>query len=112
VIEKHHDSTNAIETDLPWPERSDARSTIAISSISGSEDYGYDSVSRCTMKAAPFFCVTSFARHVVGKGIRANVRPIPLAAWRAPGKSPTPRSSWPARTQASSPAQTLLWTGH
>lgn len=110
VIEKHHDNTNAIEADLPWPERSDAGATIAISSISSSEDYGYDSASRYTMKAAQFFCATSFARHVAGKSIRANVLPIPFAAWRATRKSPTPWSSWTALTGASSPAQTSLWT--
>ena len=64
---------NACEAALPWLERSGAGSIIAISSISGSEDYGYDSVSYGTMKAALFFYVKSLARHVAAKGIRANV---------------------------------------
>lgn len=64
---------NASEAGLPWLERSGAGSIIAISSISGSEDYGYDSVSYGTMKAALFFYVKSLARHVAPKGIRANV---------------------------------------
>ena len=64
---------NACEAALPWLERSGAGSIIAISSISGSEDYGYDSVSYGTMKAALFFYVKSLARHVAARGIRANV---------------------------------------
>ena len=64
---------NACEAALPWLEKSAAGAIIAISSISGSEDYGYDSVSYGTMKAALFFYVKSLARHVAGKGIRANV---------------------------------------
>jgi 3-oxoacyl-[acyl-carrier protein] reductase len=64
---------NACEAALPWLERSGQGSIIAISSISGSEDYGYDSVSYGTMKAALFFYVKSLARHVAAKGIRANV---------------------------------------
>lgn len=64
---------NACEAALPWLEGSGAGSIIAISSISGSEDYGYDSVSYGTMKAALFFYMKSLARHVAAKGIRANV---------------------------------------
>lgn len=64
---------NACEAALPLLERSAAGSIIAISSISGSEDYGYESVSYGTMKAALFFYVKSLARHVAPKGIRANV---------------------------------------
>lgn len=64
---------NACAVALPWLEKSQAASIIAISSISGSEDYGFDSVSYGTMKAALFFYVKSLARHVAAKGIRANV---------------------------------------
>lgn len=64
---------NACEVAMPWLERSDAGSIIAISSISGSEDYGYGSVAYGTMKAALFFYVKSLARHVAPKGIRVNV---------------------------------------
>ncbi|MFO1132445.1 MAG: SDR family oxidoreductase [Hyphomicrobiales bacterium] len=64
---------NACEAALPWLERSGAGSIIAISSISGVEDYGYDSVSYGTLKAALFFYVKSLARHVAARGVRANV---------------------------------------
>lgn len=64
---------NACAAALPWLETSQAGSIIAISSISGSEDYGFDSVSYGTMKAALLFYVKSLARHVAAKGIRANV---------------------------------------
>lgn len=64
---------NAAEAAIPHLAKSTAGSIIAISSISGSEDYGYDSVSYGTMKAALFFYVKSLARHVAPMGIRANV---------------------------------------
>lgn len=63
----------AAEAAMPYLEKSDAGSFVAISSISGSEDYGYDGVSYGTMKAALFFYVKSLSRHVGAKGIRANV---------------------------------------
>ncbi len=63
---------NAAEAALPFIEKSDAGSIIAISSISGSEAYGYDGVSYGTMKTALFFYVKSLARHVAPKGIRVN----------------------------------------
>lgn len=58
---------------LPFLEQSPGASIIAISSVSGSEDYGYDGVSYGTMKAALFFYMKSLARHVAPKGIRANI---------------------------------------
>lgn len=64
---------NACEAALPWLERSGAGAIVAISSISGAEDYGYDSAAYGTMKAALFFYVKSLARHVAPKGVRANV---------------------------------------
>lgn len=64
---------NACEAALPLLERSGAGAIIAISSISGSEDYGYDSAAYGTMKAALFFYVKSLARHAAAKGVRANV---------------------------------------
>lgn len=63
---------NAAEAAIPHLAKSGAGSIIAISSISGSEDYGYNSVSYGTMKAALFFYVKSLARHVAPMGIRAN----------------------------------------
>ena len=64
---------NACEAALPHLEASGEGSIVAISSISGSEDYGYDSAAYGTMKAALFFYVKSLARHVAGRGIRANL---------------------------------------
>lgn len=64
---------NAAEAALPHLETSGRGSIVAISSISGSEDYGYGSSAYGTMKAALFFYVKSLARHVAPKGIRANV---------------------------------------
>lgn len=63
---------NAAHAALPFLEESKG-SIIAISSVSGSEDYGYSSVSYGTMKAALLFYMKSLARHVAAKGIRANV---------------------------------------
>lgn len=63
---------NACVAALPHLEKSGAGSIVAISSISGSEDYGYGSSAYGTMKAALFFYVKSLARHVAAKGIRAN----------------------------------------
>jgi NAD(P)-dependent dehydrogenase (short-subunit alcohol dehydrogenase family) len=64
---------NACEAALPFLERSGAGAVVAISSISGSEDYGYGSAAYGTMKAALFFYMKSLARHVAGRGIRANI---------------------------------------
>ena len=64
---------NAAEAAIPYLAKNGSGSIVAISSISGSEDYGYGSVSYGTMKAALFFYVKSLARHVASKGIRANV---------------------------------------
>jgi 3-oxoacyl-[acyl-carrier protein] reductase len=64
---------NACEAALPFLEASGAGSIVAISSISGSEDYGYGSAAYGTMKAALFFYMKSLARHVAGRGIRANI---------------------------------------
>ena len=63
----------AAETARPHLEKSKRASFVAISSISGSEAYGYDSVAYGTMKAALFFYVKSLARDVAPKGIRANL---------------------------------------
>lgn len=72
TIDLMHTRTLA-EAAIPHLEKSGAGSIIAISSISGSEDYGYDGVAYGTMKAALFFYMKSLARHVAAKGIRANI---------------------------------------
>lgn len=64
---------NLAEAALPHLAMSSQASFAAVSSISGEEDYGYGSVSYGTMKAALFFYVKSFARHVAPQGIRANI---------------------------------------
>lgn len=66
-------TVNAATAALPFLEKSKGGSIIAISSISGSEDYGYEGVSYGTMKAALLFYMKSLARHAAPKGIRANV---------------------------------------
>ncbi len=64
---------NACEAAIPLLAKSGEGAIIAISSISGSEDYGYESSAYGTMKAALFFYVKSLARHVAARGIRANI---------------------------------------
>ena len=63
---------NAAEAAIPHLQAAGGGSILAISSISGSEDYGYASSAYGTMKAALFFYVKSLARHVAGLGIRVN----------------------------------------
>ncbi len=63
----------AAETARPHLEKSKRASFLAISSISGSEAYGYEAVAYGTMKAALLFYVKNFARDVAAKGIRANI---------------------------------------
>ena len=58
---------NACEAAMPLLERSGEGAIVAISSISGSEDYGYGSSAYGTMKAALFFYVKSLARHVAAR---------------------------------------------
>ena len=64
---------NAAETAIPHLRKSGGGAIIAISSISGSEDYGYSFSAYGAMKAALFFYMKSLARHVAAHGIRANV---------------------------------------
>lgn len=61
------------EAALPHLQKGNSPSIIAISSISGSEDYGYGSVAYGTFKAALFHYMKSLARHVAPMGIRANI---------------------------------------
>jgi 3-oxoacyl-[acyl-carrier protein] reductase len=63
----------AAETARAHLEKSSQASFIAISSISGSEAYGYGSVAYGTMKAALFYYVKTYARDVAKHGIRANL---------------------------------------
>lgn len=63
---------NAAEAALPFLRAADGGAITAISSISASEAYGYDSSAYGTMKAALLFYVKSLARHVAPHGIRAN----------------------------------------
>jgi 3-oxoacyl-[acyl-carrier protein] reductase len=65
---------------LPFLEKSDAGSIVAISSVSGSEDYGYGDAAYGTMKASLLFYIKSLSRHLAPKGIRANVV-SPGATW-------------------------------
>ena len=63
----------AAEAAIPHLSKSPGASIVAISSISGSEDSGYNSSAYGTMKAALFFYVKSLSRHVAAQGVRANV---------------------------------------
>jgi 3-oxoacyl-[acyl-carrier protein] reductase len=63
----------AAEAAIPHLAKSDGGSIIAISSISGSEDFGYNSSAYGVMKSALLFYVKSLSRHVAQKGIRANI---------------------------------------
>jgi 3-oxoacyl-[acyl-carrier protein] reductase len=63
----------AAETARPHLEKSQQASFIAISSISGSEAYGYGSIAYGTMKAALFYFIKTYARKVAKHGIRANI---------------------------------------
>lgn len=63
----------AAETARPHLEKSKQGAFVAISSISGSEAYGYDSVAYGTMKAALFFYVKNLARELAPQGVRANL---------------------------------------
>ncbi len=66
-------TVNAVEAAIPHLKRSKAGAIVAIASISGSEDYGYDSSSYGSLKAALQFYMKSLSRHLAPHGIRANV---------------------------------------
>jgi NAD(P)-dependent dehydrogenase (short-subunit alcohol dehydrogenase family) len=66
-------TVNAAEAAIPHLKRSKAGAVVAIASISGSEDYGYESSSYGSLKAALLFYVKSLARHLAPFGVRANV---------------------------------------
>jgi 3-oxoacyl-[acyl-carrier protein] reductase len=63
---------NAVNAALPRLERSQAGAIIAISSISGSEDYGFEDAAYGAIKAALNFYVKSLSRELAPKNIRAN----------------------------------------
>jgi len=65
-------TVNLVEFGLPSLERSDAGAIVAITSISGVEDYGLEEASYGAMKAALLFYVKSLARDLAPRGIRAN----------------------------------------
>jgi len=66
-------TVTGVHAALPLLEKSKAGAIVAISSISGSEDFGYDSAAYGTMKAALLFYMKTLANHLAPKGIRANV---------------------------------------
>jgi NAD(P)-dependent dehydrogenase (short-subunit alcohol dehydrogenase family) len=63
---------NAVNAALPQLERSQAGAIVAISSISGSEDYGFEDAAYGAMKAALNFYVKSLSRELAPKHIRVN----------------------------------------
>ena len=66
-------TVTGVHAALPLLEKSNGGAIVAISSISGVEDYGYDSVAYGTMKAALLYYMKTLANHLADKGIRANV---------------------------------------
>ena len=66
-------TVNAVTVALPWLERSKSGAIVAIASVSGVEDWGYEEVAYGTMKAALLYYMKGLARHVAPRGIRANV---------------------------------------
>ena len=69
-------TVTAVEAAMPYMERSQSGSIVAIGSIGGvevSELNAHSMVSYGTMKAALHFYIKSLARDVAPKGIRANV---------------------------------------
>jgi NAD(P)-dependent dehydrogenase (short-subunit alcohol dehydrogenase family) len=58
---------------VPIMERARSGAIIAIASISGVEDYGYEESAYGSMKAALLYYMKSLANHLAPKGIRANV---------------------------------------
>jgi 3-oxoacyl-[acyl-carrier protein] reductase len=65
-------TVNAATAAVPHLEKSGMGVIIAISSVSGSEDYGYEDAAYGTMKAALNFYVKSLSRHLAPRNIRAN----------------------------------------
>ncbi len=66
-------TVNAVTMALPWLEQSVSGAIVAISSVSGVEDYGYDEAAYGTMKAALLYYVKTLSRELAPRGIRANV---------------------------------------
>ncbi|MSP81701.1 MAG: SDR family oxidoreductase [Alphaproteobacteria bacterium] len=66
-------TVNAVNAAMPLLERSRAGAIVAISSISGVEDYGIEDAAYGTMKAALLYYMKSLANHLAPKHIRANV---------------------------------------
>ncbi|MEX0808162.1 MAG: SDR family oxidoreductase [Dongiaceae bacterium] len=66
-------TVTAVEAARPHLEQSGAGAIVAIASISGVEDYGYEEVAYGTMKAALLYYMKTLADHLAPKGVRANV---------------------------------------
>ena len=66
-------TTTSVESALPFLKRSGSGAIVAIASISGVEDYGFDDVAYGTMKAALLYYMKTLADHLAPQGVRANV---------------------------------------
>lgn len=64
---------NAVEAARPFLKRSKAAAIVAIASISGVEDYGWEESGYGAMKAALNYAMKSLANALAPKGIRVNV---------------------------------------
>jgi NAD(P)-dependent dehydrogenase (short-subunit alcohol dehydrogenase family) len=65
-------TVTAADAAIPFLEQSRAASFVAISSISGIEDYGYEEAAYGTLKAALLFYVKTLSGRLAARGIRAN----------------------------------------
>jgi NAD(P)-dependent dehydrogenase (short-subunit alcohol dehydrogenase family) len=66
-------TVNAASLALAWLEKSAAGAIVAIASISGVEDYGYDEAAYGAMKAALLYYIKTLSGELAPRGIRANV---------------------------------------
>ena len=65
-------TVNAVAMARPWLEKSPSGAIIAIASVSGVEDYGYDEAAYGAMKAALLYYVKTLANEMAPKGVRVN----------------------------------------
>jgi len=77
---------NMIEAALPALKKSDRASVLAISSISGVQDFGFDEVAYGSLKAALLFYIKGLSTKIGPLGIRANLI--------SPGPIYVPNGTW------------------